>query len=388
MTPRRGIGVFVLAAGISGWNCGNVGPVVGSLTSEFDISLSEVGLLSGTFFFAGAVIASVVGTGVARRIRVIWGIWACCLLSAVGNLVIAAGDSFAVLAVGRVVAGIAVGVSVLFIPAYARAVGGVRLLGLFGAGLTLGIAAALWLGSILEGADVDWRIAFVITAALGVAGLPLLPNERVTIKRAPERAGVGLLREALTSQRWWRVEALGITTLAIPLVIGAWLVHYLVTEIDTSASLAGAMSFILFGISAVMRDVAGRLTGSGTSAALLVVVGLAVAAGGILLLGLGRSVATASAGIVLVGVGISLPYPLFYEEGERVLADRPVKGLALLQVGINSTPIFAVPLFGSALASGDEKLAFAVLAAFTVLTLALNARPPVSLVNPPSADPG
>jgi predicted MFS family arabinose efflux permease len=388
VTARRGIGVFVLAAGISGWNCGNVGPVVGSLTSEFDIGLSAVGLLSGTFFFAGAVIASVIGTEVARRIRVLWGIWGCCVLSALGNVVIAAGDSFGVLAAGRVIAGVGVGLSVLFIPAYARAVGGVRLLGIFGAGLTLGIAAALWLGSILEGAGVDWRVSFVITAALAVIALPLLPNERVTIKRTPEAGGEGLLREALTSQSWWRVEALGITTLAIPLVIGAWLVHYLVTDIGTSASLAGALSFILFGISAAMRDVAGRLAGAGTSNAVLVVSGLAIAAAGILLLGLGRSVTTASAGIVLLGVGISLPYPLFYDQGERVLPDRPVKGLALLQVGINSTPIFAVPLFGSALASGDEDLAFAVLAAFAVLTLLLNAKPAVEPVSPSSADPG
>jgi predicted MFS family arabinose efflux permease len=386
VTARRGIGVFVLAAGISGWNCGNVGPVVGSLTSEFDVTLSEVGLLSGTYFFAGAVVASLVGTEVARRLPVLWGIWACCLLSALGNVLIAAGDSFTVLAVGRVIAGIGVGLSVLFIPAYARAVGGVRLLGVFGAGLTLGIAAALWLGSILEGAAVDWRIAFVITAGLAIVALPLLPNERVTIPRTPERAGEGLLREAFTSQAWWRVEALGITTLAIPLVIGAWLVHYLVTEIGTSAGLAGALAFILFGISAAIRDVAGRLAGAGTSPTALVVGGLSLAATGIVLLGLGDSVATASAGIVLIGIGLSLPYPLFYDQGERVLPDRPVKSLALLQVGINSSPIFAVPLFGSALASGDENLAFLALAGFTVLTLALNARPAVA--SRPSADPG
>ena len=48
---RRSCGVFVLAAAIVGWNCGNVGPVVGSLTREFDIGLGEVGLLSGAFFF-------------------------------------------------------------------------------------------------------------------------------------------------------------------------------------------------------------------------------------------------------------------------------------------------------------------------------------------------
>ena len=380
MTARRSVGVFVLGAAISGWNCGNVGPVVGSLSSEFDIGLGAIGLLSGTFFFAGIAVADLVGAVIARRIRVLYGIWACCVFSALGNLVIAVGDSFAVLAVGRVIAGMGVGLSILFIPAYARAIGGVRLLGLYGAGLTLGIAAALLLGSLLEGGDVDWRVAFLITAALAVVSLPILPNEVVEIVRAPAN-DQGLVREALTNQAWWRVEALGITTLTIPLVIGAWLVHYLITDIGLSAGAAGVLSFLLFGVSGVMRDVAGRLAGSGTSPSLLVIAGLSVAAAGIALLGLGTSAATATAALVLIGIGLSLPYPLFYDQGERVLPDRPLGGLGLLQVGGNAFPILVVPLFGAALASGDSDAAFLFLAAFTVLTAVLNATPAV----PPEA---
>ena len=162
---RRACGVFVLAAAIIGWNCGNVGPVVGSLTREFDIGLGEVGLLSGAYFFAGSVVGSLAGATVARRIRVMVGIWACCVLSIVGNLLFAVGDSVTVLAVGRAFAGLAFGLGAVFVPAYARAVGGVKMVGLFGAGLTLGVAAALFLGSVLEGADVSWRVAFFITAA-------------------------------------------------------------------------------------------------------------------------------------------------------------------------------------------------------------------------------
>ena len=70
------------------------------------------------------------------------------------------GDSVGVLAAGRVFAGLAFGLAAVFVPAYARAVGGVKMVGLFGAGLTLGVAAALFLGSVLEGADVSWRVAF------------------------------------------------------------------------------------------------------------------------------------------------------------------------------------------------------------------------------------
>jgi predicted MFS family arabinose efflux permease len=366
----------VLAAAIIGWNCGNVGPVVGSLTQEFDIGLGEVGLLSGTYFFAGSAVGSLVGATVARRIRVMAGIWACCVLSIAGNLLIAAGDSVGVLAAGRVLAGLAFGLAAVFVPAYARAIGGVRMVGLFGAGLTLGVAAALFLGSVLEGADVSWRVAFLITAALAAVALPILPNERVEIPRTASE-GEGLAREALTNQAWWRVQLLGLTTLTIPLVVGAWLVHFLATGYGMSAAGAGALAFALFGLSAVMREIAGRLTAAGDSPALLVIVGLALGAGGLLLLGVGDSTLAAVISLVLMAVGLSLPYPLYYDEAERVLPDRPIGSLGLMQVGTGIFPIPVIPAFGAALASGDADLAFAGLAAFTVLTLALNARPPV-----------
>ena len=189
MPFRRSCGVFVLAAAIVGWNCGNVGPVVGSLQQEFDIGLGEVGLLSGAFFFAGSAVGSLVGAAVARNIRVMVGIWACCVLSIVGNLLFAVGDGVGVLAIGRVFAGLGFGLAAVFVPAYARAVGGVRLVGLFGAGLTLGVAAALLLGSVLEGADVSWRVAFLITAALAAVALPILPNEGWRSPAPPRRAG-------------------------------------------------------------------------------------------------------------------------------------------------------------------------------------------------------
>ncbi len=392
MNARRSIGVFVLALAITGWNCGNVGPVVGPLTQDFDIGLGEVGLLSGAFFFAGSAAGSLIGAELARRIRVLVGIWACCVLSIVGNVIFALGDSVALLAAGRVFAGLAFGLAAVFVPTYARVMGGVKMVGLFGAGLTLGVAAALLLGSILQGAGVDWRVAFWITAALAAISLPILPNERVEVQRAASE-GEGLAREALTNQAWWRVQLLGIATLNIPLIIGAWLVHFLITDVGMSAAGAGTLGFILFAISAVMRDVAGRMTAAGAGPAMLVIVGLGVGAAGIVLLGESETTAVALAGIVLMGIGLSLPYPLYYDEAERVLPDRPVGSLGLMQVGAGLFPIPVIPLFGTALASGDAGLAFGALAAFAVLTLLLNARPPVpprqvAEASPASAAPG
>jgi predicted MFS family arabinose efflux permease len=391
VSARRSIGVFMLALAITGWNCGNVGPVVGSLTKDFDIGLGEVGLLSGAFFFAGSAAGSLVGAVLARRIRVLTGIWACCLLSIAGNVIFAVGGSVGVLATGRVFAGLAFGVAAVFVPTYARVMGGVKMVGLFGAGLTLGVAAALLLGSVLEGAGVDWRVAFWITAALGAIALPILPNEPVPVQRAASE-GEGLAREALTNQAWWRVQLLGIATLNIPLIVGAWLVNFLVTDVGMSAAGAGTLGFILFGISAAMRDVAGRMTAAGASPAMLVIVGLGVGAAGIVLLGVSETTPVALAGIVLMGIGLSLPYPLYYDEAERVLPDRPIGSLGLMQVGAGLFPIPVIPAFGALLASGDANIAFAGLAAFALLTLLLNARPPVPPrqpeATPASAAPG
>jgi predicted MFS family arabinose efflux permease len=385
VSARRSIGVFVIALAIIGWNCGNVGPVVGSLTKDFDIGLGEVGLLSGAFFFAGSAVGSLAGAALARRIRVLTGIWACCLLSIVGNVIFAIGDSVGVLATGRVFAGLGFGVAAVFVPSYARAMGGVKMVGLFGAGLTLGVAAALLLGSVLEGAGVDWRVAFWITAALAAIALPILPDEPVQVKRAASE-GEGLAREALTNQTWWRVQLLGITTLNIPLIVGAWLVHFLITDVGMSAAGAGVLAFILFGISAVMRDVAGRITAAGASPAMLVIVGLGVGAVGLILLGESDTEALALVAIVLMGIGLSLPYPLYYDEAERVLPDRPIGSLGLMQVGSGLFPIPVIPAFGALLASGDADIAFGGLAAFALFTLLLNARPPVPPRSPASAE--
>jgi predicted MFS family arabinose efflux permease len=382
-TPRARAFVFLLALGISGWNCGNVGPVVAPISEEFGVSLGEIGLASGTFFFVGVGAANLIVSPLAGRIPVASGIVACCLLAAAGNVIVALSPDFAVLMGGRVIAGLGTGLSFLFVPVYARALGGVRLLGLFGAGLTLGVAFALALGSVLQGEGVDWRVAFWLTALLSLLPLLLLPRKAVEVPHAPP-SGEGLWREALTSGAWWRVALLGITSLSIPLVLSAWLVHYLTAgDGGVSAATAGALSFALFGVCALTRDVAGKLIARGISYVLLVVGGLLVGAAGLLLLGDDRELPAVALSIALIGVGLSLPYPLFYDEAERVLPDRPIGGLGLLMASLNVLPIVAIPLMGAALEDGEALLAFGTLAAITVVCALLNARPPI-----PSARPG
>ena len=54
---RVTLAVVLLAAGTS-WNAGNIGPVTSTLSDDFSVSLTAIGLLSGTVFFAGILFSA------------------------------------------------------------------------------------------------------------------------------------------------------------------------------------------------------------------------------------------------------------------------------------------------------------------------------------------
>ena len=89
---------------------------------------------------------------------------------------------------------------------------------------------------------------------------------------------------------------------------------------------------------------------------MLVIVGLGLGAAGLVLLGQGSAPAVALVAIALMAVGLSLPYPLYYDEAERVLPDRPIGSLGLMQVGAGIFPIPVIPLFGAALAHDERRV--------------------------------
>jgi MFS family permease len=142
--------MFLLAAGTA-WNGGDVGPAVEQLTSEFSVSLSSVGFLSGTVLFAALVAASLATPKLSEAIGAGPGAKLSAVLCGAGNVVCAVGPSYGSLFAGRIVAGAGLGISLVLGPAVARAAGGVRLLGVFGAGIMLGVAAALGIGRCARG---------------------------------------------------------------------------------------------------------------------------------------------------------------------------------------------------------------------------------------------
>lgn len=367
--------VFLIGLGAT-WNAGNVGPFVTEIASAFDAGLGEVGLMSGSVFCVGVASAGYAGAWISERLTVIDGLRLCCAVCFVGNLVVAVSPDFGIALGARILTGIGLGLAFLFGGVFARAAGGPKLVGLFGVGITLGIAFALLIGGVFVDLGVDWRLAFVLSALVGISALPLLP--RHSHAEPPEHEPLReVAAQAATSWRFWRLQGIAIPAFSVPIVIGAWFVHYLIAFGDVAAGAAGGIGFLVFAASAASRDLSGQLLARGASPGLLSLGGLVLGAAGIAVLALEPSVGGGIASAVLMGVGLSLPYAVVYEEGVRVLPDSPIGGLGFTQATTNVFPIAVTPLLGAAFAAGDGEAAWLAVAAFVLLGGFLNARPAV-----------
>lgn len=304
------------------------------------------------------------------------GLRLCCAVCFAGNVLVAVSPDFELALAARVITGVGLGLAFLFGGVFARHEGGSKLVGIFGAGITLGMAFALGLGGLLVDLDVDWRFAFGISALVGVSALPLLP--RHSEAQSPEHEPLReVLIQAATSLRFWRLQGITIPSFSVPIVIGAWFVHYLVTEGGVSASTAGLIAFMVFATSAISRDLGGQLPRAAPPPDCCPSADWAVGAAGIAVLALEPSVGGGLVSAALMGLGLSLPYAVCYEQGEQVLPACPVGGLGVTQATANSFPITVTPLLGAAFAAGDGEAAWLAIAVFVLVGGILNLRPAV-----------
>jgi len=359
-SARITLATALLAAGTA-WNAGNIGPVTATLAADFSASLTAVGLLSGTVFFVGVLATTVVAPAVAGRIGVGTAARLACVLCGAGNVLFAISPWFGGLLAARVVIGAGLGLALVLGPVFARAYGGVRLLGVFGAGVTIGMAAAIGIGSLLEDAGVDWRVAFGISAVAGVVALPLLPAQ-MEAGAPPDRHATGMLRAMARSLPLWRVAFVYVGSFGIQLVIGAWLIHYLTVEGDISISLAGLLAFVMFGFSAASREAGGALSARGVSPVILVGVAPLLAAVGLVAIALEPTFGVALGAVILMGIGFSTPYAVMMDEAQRLFPERPVAPITVLQIGTNVFPMIVIPVVGAALAAGNGDAALVALA--------------------------
>jgi len=371
--PAPRVIAAVALVGLSGaWNGGNVGPVASQISDEFDISLAAVGLLSGTIFMGAVVAGLVFAAQIGDRTGLLPGLRLSCLGLILGNAIFALSPGFGGLAVARLFPGLAFALINTLGGVYARQAGGVRLIGVFGAAIQLGIAGALIVGSVLVDLGADWRVGFAISALLGVVALLALPRTETPGSALPKRRP-GFLRAALTHARAWRLSLLFVSVYGVPLTLSAWLVQYLVDDGDLKTGIAGALSFLLFGLAAAMRLTGAQLQQRGVRH--LVLAGsLGFSGLGLVLLAADPAAPVALLAVIAMGIGFAIPYATMMTEAQQLFPSAPSEPLALMTMAALIPPIFAIPLVGQALDDGNGAAAMLALAAFLVLATLLNLR--------------
>lgn len=370
-SPRVVLAVGLL--GLSGaWNAGNVGPVASEIALEFDVSLAVVGVLAGTLFLGSSVVGLLFAAQVGERTGLVEGLRLATALFVIGNLLFAITPVFVGLAVGRVLPGLGFALLNTLGAVWARSAGGVGLVGVFGASIQLGIALALLTGSALSDLGVDWRVGFVISAALGAAAFVSIPPGE-SLDPAPPQHGRGFLKAAARHGRSYRLALLFVSIYGVPMVLSAWLIEYLSRDGDVAKALAGVVAFLLFGLSAAVRMFGAQLQQRGVPHVLLGGA-LGLAAVGMAALTIDPVAAVAFAGVILLALGFGVPYATALTEAQDLYPEAPSEPVALMTLAALIPPIVAIPIIGNALANGDGDVAFGILAAFLVLATLANLR--------------
>jgi predicted MFS family arabinose efflux permease len=368
-SPRVTLAV-VLVGVSSAWNGGNVGPVVSEIADEFDVSLAVVGILAGTLFLGSCLVGLLFAAQLGQRVGLERGLRMECAVLVVGNLLFAVTPVFAGLAIGRILPGIAFAVANTLGVVWAQKAGGVRLVGIFGAAVQLGIALALLVGSGLADLGVDWRVGFLISAALGVAAYLAIPGGTRSEHTAAPRSE-GFLNAAWRHARVYRLALLFVSIYGVPMMLSAWLIEFLAREGDVSTSLAGLVAFLLFGLSAGVRVFGAQLKQRGVPHWVLGGA-LALAAIGMALLAFEPAEAAAFAAVVLIASGFGIPYATALTEAQNLYPPAPGEPVALMTFAALVPPIVAIPVIGHALAGGEGPLAFGILAGFLLLASLAN----------------
>lgn len=381
LTRSGGLSAVLLGLGV-GWAAGNVGPVALELGSQFHATLAAIGLLSGTAYFGAVMIATPLAVPLAGRAGIVRTVAVASMVMAAGHALFAASPVFGTLLLARVLVGIGTAFALIAGPVMARALGGVRLLGLFGGSIALGIAVALGLGSALEDAGASWRVGFVVSALVCLTPLLALPATVPGVPSArPDRAFV---RAALATAGTWRLLALFVAANGVPLIVGAWLVAYLTRDVDLSATVSGVLAFLVFGLTTLVRPIGARLARGARRYGLLAAVGSLLATGGTVVLAASSSLVAAVIAVLLMGMGFALPYAVMMDAAQRLFPGRATTTLALVQTGPNVVPVFLIPIVGTALDHGHAPLALLLLAAFVACAGAVNLTAPSALIDTPS----
>ncbi len=330
-------------------------------------------MLGGTVFFAGLTAAKLGAADFTRRVGAGRAARLACVATMAGNVLLALSPIYLGLAIGRVLAGIGLGLALVLGPVLARQAGGVRLVGVFGGAVMLGTAIALGAGSAMRAAGIDWRLDFALAALVALLALSLLPATGAAT--VPSGSVTATFRLSLRRLSAWRLELLFTTGLGVPYVLGVWLVPYLTTETGLSAGAAGVVGVALYALCTVLRPEGARLDAEGRSTTAIGGVSPLAAAAGLVLIAVSGGLALSLAGVALVAAGVAIPYATMYDEAEALFPGARIAAVGMFSVGGNVLPLIVMPAIGAAISAGNGETALLALAALPLLAGLANLRP-------------
>lgn len=358
------------------WNLTNVGAAADSLAAHFGVTLAGVGLLTSALFVTQFFLQVPVGRVVDR-----FGVRPVGLASlaiCVGaNALILTAPAFAVVAACRGLCGAAMAMGFIAGSTWARAsTARTAAQGMFGASAILGGGLALaTVPALVE--VLGWWAPFATATAVGAVGVILLavfsqPPPRMATKR-PRVWSVLLDRKVL------RFAAVNIATFGSSIVLGNWIVPYLLRHGSYTPASAGAIgSLILIGA------MAGRLLGG-------IVVRGEPARTRLLVMGsmIGGTAATAALGVfaavpvvaavtvLMIGLSAGLPFAAVFNSAANARPDAPAVAIAAASAPAVAWVFIATPLVGATFAGSTTGRAgvLAVAVAWGLATLLVPTTP-------------
>lgn len=359
----------------SGWTFGNTGPVARTIAADLDVSLAATGWLVTALLIAHAgsqvpAARPIERHGAFRVVRI--GLVALVAL----NVLAALAPGFELLLGTRLLIGCATGPIFVGCIQGFRQLGGALAAGLFGGCATLGLALALLVGGAIEDAGGDWRLMLWLAAALALLALPVVPRAGLSAPGRPT-ASSGI-RQVVRNPAIARLALLHTASFGTSLVVGAWIVTYLVDG-GASGTVAGLLGFVMLGTAAVARPWGGLLLARGAGWVRVGAGGVLLAAIGLAVLAISPSQWLAIPAAVIGGLGLSLPFTPAFSGAALVEPTRSAGATAIVNLSASVFALVAVPLSGVDLEDGTGgTLTWGALAALAVLAAFLNRREPVA----------
>jgi nitrate/nitrite transporter NarK len=357
VASARVAAVGVVVAGFSnGVNVANLGPAAHAVADHFSVRYGAIGIATTALLLTHTGIQILAGPVIDRIGPRVLGRGAL-VTSGIANVGMTLVPTFAALLALRALAGLGTGVVFIASLHSARALGGRRLISLFGGSVTLGAAAVLAIGPLIVAHG--WWTPFALTAGVSLVALALMPD----VGPLPAEGRRDALLSVRGSPELRRLAVLHAATFGSSLVAGVWLLQVLEQRDALSATAAGVVSGGALLTTSIGRPVGGYLQ---ISFARLRWLTAAALAAGAALVGSG-SPAPAAAGAIVLGLGFALPFARIYELGTAAHPSSEGAASAFLSASGSAVALAVTPLVGVDVQAHDGAISLVALAAVGVL---------------------